>query len=90
MNLYFAEIPGPTRHTNLVYDDDVEYADKYNNRKNEISNGYSYYPKSNVANKDNQSPKFSPNGSTIRHYPIEIIFACLVIEYSLLKQLKYL
>lgn len=80
----FTEIPGPTRHTNIVYEDDLEYAEKYNNRKNEIGDGYSFHPKNTVISNNEHTTKFTSNeGSNINHclryiVPVSIIIKCLL------------
>lgn len=73
------EIPGPTVHSNSVYDGNEQ---RYNNRKNTNGNGHSIYPKSgNTSNNANYSTKQSPNRSLMLHYRprVKIVVACSTI-----------
>ncbi|XKL60147.1 hypothetical protein PGB90_001163 [Kerria lacca] len=76
------EIPGPAKHSNTEYKENIKHSEKYNTRNNENNKGFlSPSKNNNIANNTNYLNDFSSNRSLTVHYQyyVKVVFGYTAI-----------
>lgn len=77
-----SEIPGPAKHSNTEYKENIKHSEKYNTRNNENNKGFlSPSKNNNIANNTNYLNDFSSNRSLTVHYQyyVKVVFGYTAI-----------